>query len=199
MHEVLEILLVFAEENISVYSTKKGPSTKVGGSSSERLSVAVLQTCKRINEEGTPILYGRHTFTIYLHTLYKGQNSSWTKEFDAQSEQSEPPRGCAFFLQRLRWSTLNYITTMYFTSDSLLPSSRTGQGLPRAFFSCTGSSLLSRCATNSSNHENGILSLSNYVSVQVFYAELSACKKEVEFLMNPSEEYMAALADDPAT
>lgn len=32
----------------------------------DRLSVAILQTCKRINEEGTPILYGQNNFTICL-------------------------------------------------------------------------------------------------------------------------------------
>lgn len=44
-----------------------------------------------------------------------------------------------------------------------------------------------------------MLSMSNYISTKVMHAELSAFQKEMEALMRPSEEYLAALADDPAT
>ena len=68
IYQILNHLLVSTEENITIDSTQKGAYilTEDPGFEHERPSVAILQTCKRINEEGTAILYGRNNFTICL-------------------------------------------------------------------------------------------------------------------------------------
>jgi hypothetical protein len=91
---------------------------------------------------------------------------------------------------------------MHFTSSTLLKDETASR--PAAVFSCTAAELQSRhifmhYAPVGCVNENIILSLSDYISVNVMHAELEAFKREMELLMRPSEVYLAALADDPAT
>ena len=78
-------------------------------------------------------------------------------------------------------------------------------GRPRAVFTCTAAHLLSRLTISDFKYspkgpdEYVALSLSNYVSTQVMRAELSAFQRDLETMMRPSEEYAAAMADDPAS
>jgi hypothetical protein len=105
----------------------------------------------------------------------------------------------------MRWSTIAYINTMHFMSNMPGLSHSDINGHPRAVFSCTAAHLLSRYTATDFKYspygpdEYVVLSMSNYVSTQVMRAELSAFQMELETMMRPSEEYMAALADDPAT
>jgi hypothetical protein len=77
--------------------------------------------------------------------------------------------------------------------------------LPRAYFTCTAAHLLSRYTVADFKYspigpdEYVVLSMNNYVSTQVMRAELSAFQRELDIMMRPGEEYLAALADDPAT
>jgi hypothetical protein len=43
------------------------------------------------------------------------------------------------------------------------------------------------------------LSVSNWISAQVMRAELSACQRELEAMMRPSEVQAAIMAHDPAS
>lgn len=97
---------------------------------------------------------------------------------------------------------------MYFMSDTPgLPHSDSHDvyGRPRAAFPCTAAHLLARYTASDFKYsprgpdEYVVLSMSNYVSTQVMRAELNAFQRELEIMMRPSEEYIAALADDPAT
>jgi hypothetical protein len=110
----------------------------------------------------------------------------------------------------MRWSTIAYINTMNFISNTPglshnNPSDRDIYGRPRAVFTCTAAHLLSRFTISDFKYspkgpdEYVVLSMSNYVSTQVMRAELSAFQKELELMMRPSEEYAAAMADGPAT
>jgi hypothetical protein len=109
----------------------------------------------------------------------------------------------------MRWSTIAYINTIYFISNTpglshTSPFDRDIYGRPRAVFSCTAAHLLSRFTASDFKYspkgpdENIVLSMSNYVSTQVMRAELRAFQKELELMMGPSEDYAAALADDLA-
>jgi hypothetical protein len=69
MIQILEHLLLSAEENIAIHLSQEKTSIQNPDPNFKRPSVFILQTCKQINEEGTPILYGHHTFTILLRKL----------------------------------------------------------------------------------------------------------------------------------
>jgi hypothetical protein len=68
IYQILNHLLISTEESITIDSTQNGACilTEEPEFEHERPSVVILQTCKRINEEGTPILYGRNNFTVCL-------------------------------------------------------------------------------------------------------------------------------------
>ncbi|PBP18017.1 hypothetical protein BUE80_DR011188 [Diplocarpon rosae] len=134
---------------------------------------AILQTCKLVNQEATPIFYGRNTFKICLAT-----------------EHCRP-----FFVRNFRWSTLLSIDTIKFHSSGSAelgtdPSSITAPTRP--YFACSGYDLMAVlkgtaflyspvCPDN-----NMALSISSWVSTKVLYLELDAIQKEMEAIMSTS-------------
>src|SRR5437879_227692 len=68
IYQILNHLLISTEENITIDSTQKGACilTEDPEFEHERPSIAILQTCKLINEEGTTILYVQNNFTVCL-------------------------------------------------------------------------------------------------------------------------------------
>ena len=108
----------------------------------------------------------------------------------------------------MRWSTISDINTMHFMSNTPSLSKSDNSDIfirPRAYFTCTAAHLLSRYTASDFRYspvgpdEYVMLSMSNYVSTQVMRAELSAFQMELDTMMRPGEEYLAALVDDPAT
>jgi hypothetical protein len=156
--------------------------------------VAVLRACKQINEEGTPILYSQNKFIICL-TMDPAPSCSLAR---------------SFILRSLRWSTLRQLSTVSFMSNGG-PTSDPDSGFnspsftrrARPSFTCTGADILARFAScdfrysPSGPDQYMALSISNWVSMQVMRAELSAFQQDLEAMMRPSDVLTGLFADDP--
>ena len=57
-------LILPSSEEIKIIFDNSGSSKN--DSPTRTRFAAILQTCKQVNEEGTPILYGNNTFCVYL-------------------------------------------------------------------------------------------------------------------------------------
>ncbi|KAE9379133.1 hypothetical protein N431DRAFT_434142 [Stipitochalara longipes BDJ] len=143
--------------------------------------IAILRTCKQINEEATPILYGKNSFTISL--------------------PNDPSP--TFLLSKFRWSTLRVLKSLTFTSSNgplcSLPISKTASSEPEPSFHCTGPDILARFThadfiySLSGPDHFMALSISNWVSTKVLSAQLSAIQKELEAMMGPYDDVLTAL------
>ncbi|PMD36545.1 hypothetical protein L207DRAFT_586250 [Hyaloscypha variabilis F] len=141
--------------------------------------LSILRTCKQVNEEATPILYGKNSFTISL--------------------PNDPSP--TFLLSNFRWTTLTVLKSLTFTSNNRPPCS-----LPifeptssEPGFHCTGPDILARFTRADfryspvgPNHFMA-LSISNWVSTKVLSAQLSAIQRELEMMMGPDDEVLTAL------
>ncbi|KAH6681936.1 hypothetical protein B0J14DRAFT_695418 [Halenospora varia] len=138
-------------------------------------SVAILQTCKLINEEATSILYAENDFLIHL-------------PLERRKRLPGKPDHC-FQLSSLRWNTLAYMKSMSFASGNspALPDPHFVGSKP--IFSCSGQDIISRFSDHDIRYspqgpdEYMALSVSNWVSTKVMRAELSAFQKELEAMM----------------
>ncbi|TAQ85178.1 hypothetical protein B7494_g6512 [Chlorociboria aeruginascens] len=90
--EILSYLLI--DPDIITLSDEEGEDDKT-----TLPSVSILRTCKRINEEGTPLLYTQNQFSIYF-------------EHDAKT----------FFLSQLRWPTYSLLQPLTITSSDFTAS-----------------------------------------------------------------------------
>ncbi|KUJ20929.1 uncharacterized protein LY89DRAFT_419534 [Mollisia scopiformis] len=136
-----------------------------------RPAVAIMQTCRLANEEGVPILWGKNTFAICLPV-----------------DLMEP-----FFLHRLRWSTIQHMASLTFTSNTTpLPesfSSHLKRNYIRPHFACSGLDILARYSPTDflySPYGPDVcmsLSIRNWVSTNVTRAELNAIQQELEAMM----------------
>lgn len=94
----------------------------------------------------------------------------------------------------MRWTTISYIGTMYFVSNTLPTASSSTYKRPQAVFPCTGAHLLSRFTPADFRHspvgpgQYMVLTMSNHVSTQVMRAELALFQKELEEMMRPSDD-----------
>ncbi|KAF4628563.1 hypothetical protein G7Y89_g9590 [Cudoniella acicularis] len=156
-------------------------------------SVAILGTCKLINEEATPILYSNNDFLICLPL----ERRRHTKSGDISSLREH-----SFQLSHLRWSTLAYMKSMNFTSgnSTTLPDLSFSSSSSRPTFSCSGQDIISRFSNHDFRYspqgpdEYMALSVSNWVSTKVMRAELSAFQKELEAMMRSVPNVVAAAA-----
>lgn len=113
----------------------------------------------------------------------------------------------AYFFMPLRVSTITSMNTIHFQSDTQASSSPSHRTKAPATFSCTAADLAVKWApysiscvnTPSSDREHIMLAIGNYISIKVMYAELEGFKMAMQDLMTPSAEYLAAMADDPAS
>jgi len=170
--------------------------SKQGSKTTPSPSVAILQTCKRINEEATPILYGKNRFIIHL-SMDPVPAYALTK---------------FFLLNSLRWTSITALTSISFVSHSTSNSSGL-LGLDAIFsestrtqpaFNCTGADIIARFTTHDFRYSPKgpddvmALSISNWISIQVMKAMLSAFQREVEESMRTSFLPGAGGADDAA-
>ncbi|KAE8448136.1 hypothetical protein EG329_009740 [Mollisiaceae sp. DMI_Dod_QoI] len=138
-----------------------------------RPAVAILQTCWLANDEGVPILWGKNKFAICLPV-----------DLDD-----------SFFLRNLRWSTIQHITSLTFTSDiTSLPVDPYAYFAIRPHFTCSGLNIISRHSSADFRYSpygpNKYMSLSirNWASTKVTQEELDAISQRLEEL----------ITDDPA-
>lgn len=142
--------------------------------------VSLLRTCKKIDEEATPILYGKNDFTICLPI--------------------DPSP--TFLLSKFRWSTLRILKSLTFTSSNgPAPSlSLTEAAFSAVGFHCTGTEILARFHPSDFRYSPigpdhfMALSISNWISTKVMSAQLTAIQKELELMMGPYDDVLAALA-----
>jgi hypothetical protein len=184
----------------------------------QRPSVAILRTCRDINEEGTPILYSKNQFLICLcmpsfflpsssHLLPTTPLATSLNSFVGIS----PSPGCSLanslFLTGIRWSTLALLRSIGFTSSSMMtPAHDNALSLPRGSpsFVCNGDDILARFTESDFTYAPPgpdkfmTLSISNWVSMQVMRAELAACQKALQAMM-ASATGTALPASSPAT
>ncbi|KIN05982.1 hypothetical protein OIDMADRAFT_17097 [Oidiodendron maius Zn] len=162
---------------------------------SRRPSVAILQTCKDINEEGIPILYANNTFVICLAINYRLKIVPGPSSCLASS----------LFVRGLRWSTISLLSRIYFINDSSYkPDDASAQRLlpPRPAFTCTGADILARFQELDFKYsplgpnEYMALSISNWVSINVMREMLTACHRALRQIR---EAGMELNGDDPVS
>jgi len=159
--------------------------------------VAILRTCKQIEEEATPILYGKNAFAICLRKSRPAILTLITKTLPGNG--SKP----TFLLSKFRWSTLHHISSLTFTSSSdplpALSLTAIASSDPTASFHCTGPDILARfspsdfCYSPVGPNRFMALSMSNWVSVRAMRAQMNAIQKELEAIMGPQDGVPAAL------
>ncbi|RDW71295.1 hypothetical protein BP6252_07858 [Coleophoma cylindrospora] len=137
-------------------------------------SVAILQTCKLINQEATPLLYGSNAFTISI-----------------TSTPSDTPLA---MLSKLRWQTISLLPEINFISSN--PSSEKAKPAP---FTCTGHAILAQFKPSDFRlspvgmDQYHVRHASNWISCQVMRAELVAFQNEWKGLMEPSNWELPAI------
>lgn len=166
--------LLASSEIITILSTGKQEPPISESISFSRPSVSILQTCKRINGEATPILYSTNTFTIHLPLTHTP---------------------LTFFLGKLRWSTIPHLTNLSFIGDAHAKASFTCTGHDIL------SRFMNSDFKYSPIGPDEYMSHSAYswITCQVLKAALDAFQRELKELMIPGEAYAAAMADDPAS
>lgn len=106
-----------------------------------------------------------------------------------------------FLLSKFRWSTLRVLNSLTFTSSNgPVPSlPLTGTNFSEPGFHCTGADILARF-TGADFRYSPVgpdhfmaLSISNWVSTKVLGAQLSAIQRELEVMMGPYDDVLAAL------
>jgi hypothetical protein len=117
-------------------------------------------------------------------------------------------------IRSLRWSTLSYLTSISFVSNTNSNSSSVSDQDPtprivgprsRPSFTCTGADILARFASSDFRYSPAgpdqymALSISNWVSMQVMRAELSAFQRDLEAMMRPSDALLGLFPDDPVS
>lgn len=153
-------------------------------------SVAILQTCKRINEEGTKILYSQNKFIIYL-SIDPKPSFSLTN---------------SFILKSLRWSSISFLTSLSFVSNSHplpgLDDSVSETARSQSAFHCTGADIIARFKPNDFRYspkgpdEYMSLSVSNWISTQLMKVLLASFQQELEALSRRPREMLAVGAMD---
>lgn len=106
-----------------------------------------------------------------------------------------------FLLSKFRWSTLHLISSLTFTSSNgLVPAlSLTATAFSEPSFHCTGPDILARFSPSDFRYAPVrpdrfmALSISNWVSTRVMRAQMSAIQKELEAIMGPYDDVLAAL------
>jgi len=140
------------------------------------IPAAILQTCKKINEEATSYLYSRNTFIIYLPLL---KSPSW-----------------ASFVHHFRWTTISLIPTINWVNSITPPSPPASMDIfnpfTRSIFSCSGRDILERFTPSDMMYapmgpdERMVLSIANWVSVNVMRVEMNQIQRELETMMAPN-------------
>jgi hypothetical protein len=197
---------LISDEDITVNSVKES-STSSLNITSHGPSVAILQTCKLINDEGTPILYSQNKFIIYLgrfHLIAQIQPTSNTSpEMDSGPSFS---LSNSFLLKR--WTSISYLTSLSFTSNGnpVQGANRASSARPRPWpaFHCTGADILARfnahdfrCSPEGPD-EYMALSISNWASTQVMSATLTAFQRELDTVMRPNGTFAVGGGVDDA-
>ena len=107
-----------------------------------------------------------------------------------------------FLLSKFRWSTLRILKSLTFTSSNgPAPSlSLTDAAFSEVGFHCTGTEILARFHPSDFRYSPigpdhfMALSISNWISTKVMSAQLTAIQKELELMMGPYDDVLAALA-----
>jgi len=84
------------EEGITLSASQRAKDNKP--------SVAILQACCTINKEGTPILYGKNRFTVFL-------------------DLTPGPAYLICFPMSLRWSSIPHVETIAYKTKTMALSS----------------------------------------------------------------------------
>ncbi|KAH8793929.1 hypothetical protein BGZ57DRAFT_390916 [Hyaloscypha finlandica] len=171
---IYDLLLTFPGV-IDISSQKPDSST----ANNSYPPIAILRTCKKVNEETTPILYGKNAFTI--------------------SNDPNP----TFLLSKFRWTTLRALNSLTFTSNNGPVPSPPIVGTESPFsepgFHCTGADILARFTLSDFRYSPVgpdhfmALNISNWVSTKVLGAQLNAIQRELEVMMGPYDDVLAAL------
>lgn len=166
-----------------------------------RPAVAILQTCRLVNEEGVPILWGKNTFAICLRKYLIAKPTSTSNQHIAV-DLTEP-----FFMHKLRWSTIYHIASLTFTSNSTplpdLSSSTLRRNYIDPHFTCSGAEILARYTPADFRYspygpdQCMSLSIRNWVSTNVTRAELNALQQELEAMM-AGDTLLTLIQNDPA-
>jgi hypothetical protein len=109
-----------------------------------------------------------------------------------------------FLLSKFRWSTLRILKSLTFTSSNgpapLVPSlSLTDATFSEVGFQCSGTEILARFRPSDFRYSPigpdhfMALSISNWISTKVMSAQLTAIQKELELMMGPYDDVLAAL------
>lgn len=161
------------------------------GTPPRRPSVAILQTCKTINEEGIPILYSQNRFSITLcmslnflaisNLLLPLTNDLVVNlhRFAGVPPSSRCRPASSVFLGSLRWTTISHLTFLAFHVNTPTPDGKESLfRLPRTSFACTGADILVRFRvfdfdpSSSGPDEYMAKCISNWISVNVMAVEL---------------------------
>jgi len=162
--------------------------------------ISILRTCKQVNEEATPIFYGKNSFTIRLREC---RSDAWPCTIINKFPANDPSP--TYLLSKFRWSTLRVLEfTFTSTIGPLcgLPTSETAPSEPG--FHCTGPEILARFTRADFRYSPlgpdhfMALSISNWVSTKVLSAQLNAIQKELELMGGPYDDVIA-VTGGPAT
>lgn len=143
------------------------PSSTNTSGTQARPAVAILQTCKTVNEEATPVLYSANSFSITL----------------PHPSSNIPVH--TLFLSNLRWSTLSLVPCLSFQSNNSVVVPELSS-TARPAFTCSGKDIVARFSTRDFKYSPAgpdwymALSVSNWVSTKVMSAELTAFQVEID-------------------
>jgi len=108
-----------------------------------------------------------------------------------------------FLLSKFRWTTLRALNSLTFTSNNgpvpSLPIVGTESPFSEPGFHCTGADILARFTLSDFRYSPVgpdhfmALSISNWVSTKVLGAQLNAIQRELEVMMGPYDDVLAAL------
>lgn len=158
-------------------------------------TLAILRSCKKINLEATPILYGCNEFAITLctspcnkHPSYLSQNPTTDTSFS--NTATENPSN--FKLQKFRWSTIPLFTSLTFSSGTTNRQQQQNIDPKRPSFTCTGREIMTcfspydQMYSQTGPDEYMALSVMNWISTKVMKAELMNFQLELETWMASS-------------
>ena len=193
--KIYELLLPSSEEIKIPWETIDMSTNEP--STNPHIFVSILQTCKKVNEEATPILYHNNTFITCLRM--SPHQSIFTVRWYTPAIE---PSLC--FLRNFRWSTISMIPKLSFTSSSVPLPGPILPGTPyvRPSFSCSGKEVLERFVASDFRYSpvgpdmSMALSISNWVSVNVMRVEMNAIQRELEAIIGPNEALLALLSEN---
>lgn len=195
--QIYKYLLVLPD-GITVDHTEKQLLDGDPKSDTGRPSVAILQTCKCIDSEATPILYAQNKFTFRL-SMCTSLASSLASTANISPVLGTGPVANSFILNGLRWSTISCLSSISFLSNNApLSDQQVGpiagpyiSSRPRPRFTCSGADIIARFTeydlkySPTGPNRYMVLSIYNWVSLQVMREELSEFQSELEAMMGP--------------